>query len=388
MNITFKESLEILKKDYKFINYDNNEIIKLLEFHWCNKNDRIIKSRIYRFYKNIFKYKNSSNINFWIERGFPLDYCQKKVNEINEKRSLSLKKIKKDKKTDFLSYDDCKKFVIENNIKTKYEYLNYKKPKNVPSDPYNFYIDVWENWTKFLIGKNSRNSINYYNYIECKEQIKKYNIKSKNDWFKNIKFIISDDDKIPYDPFKVYDDFKWGDFLGTNKIQDNQIKFLNYNETKEFVQKLNLKSSKEWKLYCKSKPYNITSKPYKKFKEFKSFSDFLGYEPCKSLGEKLIEEYLIKNKISYISQKRFDDCKNIRTLPFDFYLTEKNICIEFDGPQHEKLSNYFNMSEQDFYKLKVNDTIKNNFCLENNIKLIRIKYENINNIDNILNNIF
>jgi len=200
---------------------------------------------------------------------------------------------------------------------------------------------------------------------------------------------MSHDEKIPYNPYNVYKgEFNWGDFLGTNRIQDNKKEYLNYIETKKFVQKLNLKSSKEWKIYCKSgnKPENITSKPYKKFIEFVSFPDFLGYEPFISLGEKRIEDILLKNKISFIKQKRFKDCKNIRTLPFDFYLPKKNICIEFDGPQHDKLSNYFNMNEQDFYRLKENDSIKTNFCIENNINLIRIKYKEINNINKILKN--
>ena len=42
------------------------------------------------------------------------------------------------------------------------------------------------------------------------------------------------------------------------------------------------------------------------------------------------------NNINYIREKRFKDCKNIKPLPFDFYLPEKNICIEYDGEHHFK----------------------------------------------------
>jgi len=35
-------------------------------------------------------------------------------------------------------------------------------------------------------------------------------------------------------------------------------------------------------------------------------------------------------KIKYINQKRFKKCKNKLPLPFDFYLPDLNICIEYD----------------------------------------------------------
>ena len=46
-----------------------------------------------------------------------------------------------------------------------------------------------------------------------------------------------------------------------------------------------------------------------------------------SIGERLIELFLIKNNINYISQKKFDDCKSINNLVFDFYLVDYNLCI-------------------------------------------------------------
>lgn len=60
-----------------------------------------------------------------------------------------------------------------------------------------------------------------------------------------------------------------------------------------------------------------------------------------SKGEKEIRNWLIKNNIKFESQKKFDGCKNKNHLPFDFYLPEHNICIEFNGTQHYKMSTYF-----------------------------------------------
>ena len=58
---------------------------------------------------------------------------------------------------------------------------------------------------------------------------------------------------------------------------------------------------------------------------------------CKeSKGEKAIRIFLKTIGVEFIKQKRFKNCKDIRTLPFDFYLPDYNICIEYDGEQHFK----------------------------------------------------
>lgn len=100
---------------------------------------------------------------------------------------------------------------------------------------------------------------------------------------------------------------------------------------------------------------------------------------CKlSKGELKIKSFLEQNDINFVRQKRFDDCKNIKPLPFDFYLPDYNLCIEFDGELHFKQVDYFGGKES-FLKRKENDSIKNKFCLANNIYLIRIKYnEDVN----------
>lgn len=100
-----------------------------------------------------------------------------------------------------------------------------------------------------------------------------------------------------------------------------------------------------------------------------------------SQGERQVEKYLIENNISYIKEKKFKTCKNIRVLPFDFYLKDLNILIEYDGIQHFKPVDFFG-GEMSFKLLRVNDLIKNNFCVKNNIKLIRIKYTD--NIQTVL----
>ena len=63
---------------------------------------------------------------------------------------------------------------------------------------------------------------------------------------------------------------------------------------------------------------------------------------CKSsYGEKTIERFLQKHNIKYCVQYRFNDCRHQRPLPFDFYLPEFNMCIEFQGRQHYEAVDYF-----------------------------------------------
>jgi len=99
-----------------------------------------------------------------------------------------------------------------------------------------------------------------------------------------------------------------------------------------------------------------------------------------SKGEIKIREFLIKNNISFIAQKRFNDCRYILPLPFDFYLPKHNICIEYQGIQHYKPRCKFG-GEKEFKKIKIKDLIKLNYCEEKKINLITINYkENVNEI--------
>lgn len=70
----------------------------------------------------------------------------------------------------------------------------------------------------------------------------------------------------------------------------------------------------------------------------------------------------------------FDDCRDINLLPFDFYLPDYNLCIEYDGIHHFEINEYFGGVDRLKYTKK-HDKIKNIYCKLNNIKLIRISYK-------------
>jgi hypothetical protein len=97
--------------------------------------------------------------------------------------------------------------------------------------------------------------------------------------------------------------------------------------------------------------------------------------PCcnQSKGEKQIQNWLEANNIVHIAQKRFDDCKDKRRLPFDFYLPTLKICIEYQGMQHYEAIDYFGGEANLLYTQK-HDKIKSEYCIKNNIWLMCIPY--------------
>jgi very-short-patch-repair endonuclease len=70
---------------------------------------------------------------------------------------------------------------------------------------------------------------------------------------------------------------------------------------------------------------------------------------------------------------KFNDCRNILPLPFDFYLKNLNLLIEYDGRQHFEAVDLFG-GEEGLKKRKINDNIKNEYCKKNRISLLRISY--------------
>lgn len=107
-----------------------------------------------------------------------------------------------------------------------------------------------------------------------------------------------------------------------------------------------------------------------------------------SNGEKRIEQYLISNNLKYEMQYSFPDCADERLLKFDFAVFDSAnkliLLIEFDGLQHFKPIKYYGGIET--YKSVIRrDSIKNDYCKNQNIELIRIPYNRFRDIETILN---
>jgi len=109
----------------------------------------------------------------------------------------------------------------------------------------------------------------------------------------------------------------------------------------------------------------------------------------KSIGEERIESFLNKNRIFHLMYARFNDCINPLTgqnLIFDFYLPLQNTIIEYDGSQHDEYTPKFHGSKKSgkFEKQQAKDLVKDEYCKNKKFNLIRIKYAQWNEIEDIL----
>lgn len=154
-------------------------------------------------------------------------------------------------------------------------------------------------------------------------------------------------------------------------------KFLTHDEFVEKLSAINkniipvdkyIRNTEKIKLQCKlcGKTFSMRA------------SAALNREGCpwcnRSKGENKIKEFFDEYGIEYIPQFSFPECKYKKALKFDFYLPHQNMCIEFDGKQHYKSIKYFGGDEA-LQTSQKRDKIKETFCRQNNIKLLRIRYD-------------
>jgi len=122
-------------------------------------------------------------------------------------------------------------------------------------------------------------------------------------------------------------------------------------------------------------------------------SRFLEGKKCprcaESRGERRVRKYLTDHSYAFTAQSRFDNCRNINPLPFDFavHLPDRDVLIEYDGEQHYRPVS-FGRDEvgtyREFVEIKRRDRIKDDYCRANGIDLIRIRYDQFDEIETIL----
>ena len=96
-----------------------------------------------------------------------------------------------------------------------------------------------------------------------------------------------------------------------------------------------------------------------------------------SRGEIKVYKKLSKIDCEFEKEFTFDNCKGVkdRVLRFDFavFFEDEIKLIEYDGKQHFEPVDYWG-GEKYFNLLQENDKIKDKYCKENNIDLLRIPY--------------
>lgn len=102
---------------------------------------------------------------------------------------------------------------------------------------------------------------------------------------------------------------------------------------------------------------------------------------CRSSnGEKLIKGTLEELNVEYEREKIFPGLVRYR---YDFYIKEFNLCVEFDGEHHFKAVEFWG-GEEYLEEVRKSDSIKNDWCQQNGIHLLRIPYWDEESIPEIL----
>jgi hypothetical protein len=111
---------------------------------------------------------------------------------------------------------------------------------------------------------------------------------------------------------------------------------------------------------------------------------YQGCPKCKnSHGETKILNHLTDKNIKFAREHKFDDCRNIYKLGFDFavWVNDKIALIEYNGEHHYKEVSKF----KDKLKLnKSKDKIKQDYCAANNIPLLSISYKDFKHVELIV----
>ncbi|MFN5183970.1 MAG: DEAD/DEAH box helicase family protein [Bacteroidota bacterium] len=188
-------------------------------------------------------------------------------------------------KKEFMSYNEAKKIVRLQKIKSNKEWREFCKsplrPTNLPVAVERFYMREWNGWADFLGTKNFK-KFNYLPFSEAKKFVQKLGLKTGKEWQSYCKSG-KKPSNIPGKPERVYSKSGWvniGDFLGTGNISNQKREYMKFEELKKYLKPLKLLSKKDWFNFIHSgkKPNNIPNYPdgvYKN-KGWKGWADFFG----------------------------------------------------------------------------------------------------------------
>ncbi len=185
----------------------------------------------------------------------------------------------------YKSFEDARKFVRTLELKNADEWNEYcktgKKPDDIPSYPENKYKKEWGGVGDWLgTGAVASYNMKFLPFTDARLAVHKLQLKSGTEWHNYCKTDQKQKD-IPSNPDKTYvKEWKgWGDWLGTGAIAPQDRQYRSFEEAREFVQLLDLRSQSEWAKYSKSdrKPDDIPAGPSRVYKKYwKGWGDWLG----------------------------------------------------------------------------------------------------------------
>ncbi len=195
----------------------------------------------------------------------------------------------------FVSYEKCKKFARKMNVKTYRDWTILKKPKSYPMNPQSVYKkEGWIDWEHFHGNPTSR--VNFLSYEQAKKLVKKLGIKSS--WeYKMMK--LKKELRKYHLPTNLDRHYKkeWegsGKFFGTwrGKNWQSKSEFKSFKQAKQWAKDNKITSGILWKHMklprdIPRNPHIFYKEQWKNWNEFLDFNRKLTYEEAKNIVKKL-----------------------------------------------------------------------------------------------------
>ena len=264
----------------------------------------------------------------------------------------------KEIKNDWSSYSslgEIQKFINNNNIKTKTEFIQkfsglYRK--SVKLGIYNKLIFINSKTKVFSIDPKEFNSLQDFQDFIDKNKIKTYTEFKNNYGYLlyrlNTLSIKTSLLNFPIDGrHRIPSNEKWGQYNSLSDFQ-NFIDLNNIETCTEFDKNFGGLSRRLSRL-----GFSLTELDFK----IKNSSSHL---------EKNIRSFLENNNINFIEQKKFKELGNLR---YDFYLPDYNLALEPGGEQHFISINRWG-GEDELKKIKERDKRKYDYCIQNGITIL------------------
>lgn len=301
----------------------------------------------------------------------------------------------------YWTIERCQEWLDHSEIFCGYKILDLKNDRVFIKCPIETHEPYWTGW-QHIYRENTVCRECYYD----KENKKNWTLERAKELFKQYGYTILDESKYISSHRRVpcYDKYGFIYLASVHYILRGRVKFSLWKNNPYAVHNINL--------YCKlfRPDYEFISQEYygnKKLHRWKYIGDCIDDKlynrefdlafgafvnsQCghpmlsKSKLEAKCQLILDKYKLTYKLQKTFDGCVYKNKLRFDFYLIldGEEICIETDGNQHKYPAERFGGLEGLAERQK-RDQIKNQYCIEHNIRLIRIPETQFKHMEEIL----
>ena len=185
----------------------------------------------------------------------------------------------------FIPFEEARDFVHKLGLKTELEWRKYcksgNKPENIPSTANGVYYKNWRGWGDWLgTGKDAQYRGGYMPFKEARNFAHSLNLENQKQWQAYCKSG-KRPKNFPANPYQVYKtSWKgWGDWLGTDRIANQDIVYYSFDVARKFVHEMSLESRRDWRAFVKSgkKDKMIPANPARTYEEhWIGWGDWLG----------------------------------------------------------------------------------------------------------------